>query len=110
MNRRPPRSTRTDTLFPYTTLFRSAPAVRLQFDFYHCQREGLDLDLTLRRNLALVRHVQFASPSQRREPDLSDPQVQAALITLQSSGYQGWLGCEYHPQGDTRPGLACRSA
>src|SRR3546814_1498589 len=25
MNRRPPRSTRTDTLFPYTTLFRSMP-------------------------------------------------------------------------------------
>src|SRR3546814_8533246 len=28
MIRRPPRSTRTDTLFPYTTLFRSAPAKR----------------------------------------------------------------------------------
>src|SRR3546814_9292202 len=27
MIRRPPRSTRTDTLFPYTTLFRSAKAV-----------------------------------------------------------------------------------
>src|SRR3546814_1953974 len=27
MIRRPPRSTRTDTLFPYTTLFRSKPAV-----------------------------------------------------------------------------------
>src|SRR3546814_1706421 len=26
MIRRPPRSTRTDTLFPYTTLFRSQPA------------------------------------------------------------------------------------
>src|SRR3546814_4485587 len=26
MNRRPPRSTRTDTLFPYTTLFRSPAA------------------------------------------------------------------------------------
>src|SRR3546814_8356101 len=26
MRRRPPRSTRTDTLFPYTTLFRSAAA------------------------------------------------------------------------------------
>src|SRR3546814_18098145 len=25
MRRRPPRSTRTDTLFPYTTLFRSGP-------------------------------------------------------------------------------------
>src|SRR3546814_10703581 len=28
MIRRPPRSTRTDTLFPYTTLFRSKPARR----------------------------------------------------------------------------------
>src|SRR3546814_17577634 len=37
MNRRPPKSTRTDTLFPYTTLFRSedatfvpAPPARIQ--------------------------------------------------------------------------------
>src|SRR3546814_18301602 len=29
MIRRPPRSTRTDTLFPYTTLCRSAPVDRL---------------------------------------------------------------------------------
>src|SRR3546814_5671637 len=28
MIRRPPRSTRTDTLFPYTTLFRSCAAAR----------------------------------------------------------------------------------
>src|SRR3546814_332956 len=28
MRRRPPRSTRTDTLFPYTTLFRSAGACK----------------------------------------------------------------------------------
>src|SRR3546814_7640574 len=30
MIRRPPRSTRTDTLFPYTTLFRSLRRARLQ--------------------------------------------------------------------------------
>src|SRR3546814_20845636 len=30
MIRRPPRSTRTDTLFPYTTLFRSAEDLRTQ--------------------------------------------------------------------------------
>src|SRR3546814_954065 len=29
MIRRPPRSTRTDTLFPYTTLFRSVLAARI---------------------------------------------------------------------------------
>src|SRR3546814_21070235 len=30
MLRRPPRSTRTDTLFPYTTLFRSVPHGRIK--------------------------------------------------------------------------------
>src|SRR3546814_15711963 len=37
MIRRPPRSTRTDTLFPYTTLFRSQTAV-LSVD-YRCPPE-----------------------------------------------------------------------
>src|SRR3546814_1359555 len=32
MIRRPPRSTRTDTLFPYTTLFRSSRALRRAVD------------------------------------------------------------------------------
>src|SRR3546814_10024589 len=32
MIRRPPRSTRTDTLFPYTTLFRSTFSINLSFD------------------------------------------------------------------------------
>src|SRR3546814_2003362 len=32
MIRRPPRSTRTDTLFPYTTLFRSASCGGLRVD------------------------------------------------------------------------------
>src|SRR3546814_8980590 len=33
MIRRPPRSTRTDTLFPYTTLFRSRLRLEVQADF-----------------------------------------------------------------------------
>src|SRR3546814_11304244 len=37
MIRRPPRSTRTDTLFPYTTLFRSdVPAGESAIDFRRC--------------------------------------------------------------------------
>src|SRR3546814_20690672 len=32
MIRRPPRSTRTDTLFPYTTLFRSGGRVEVRID------------------------------------------------------------------------------
>src|SRR3546814_1907068 len=45
MIRRPPRSTRTDTLFPYTTLFRSSsvPAQhRYGPPFEHCMRCALD--------------------------------------------------------------------
>src|SRR3546814_17848503 len=39
MRRRPPRSTRTDTLFPYTTLFRS-DALAGDGDVYLCQPGG----------------------------------------------------------------------
>src|SRR3546814_20549179 len=39
MIRRPPRSTRTDTLFPYTTLFRSA-AARLRAADLRPRRQG----------------------------------------------------------------------
>src|SRR3546814_4696152 len=48
MIRRPPRSTRTDTLFPYTTLFRSAAnsqmdVVRdLRAHDIHCTCDGAD--------------------------------------------------------------------
>src|SRR3546814_14130096 len=52
MIRRPPRSTRTDTLFPYTTLFRST---------VHADRSGadvdaVDLDLDLGTGLAGAGH------------------------------------------------------
>src|SRR3546814_20691059 len=50
MIRRPPRSTRTDTLFPYTTLFRSPPCPtardpprsRCDPDRVHRERDGAE--------------------------------------------------------------------
>src|SRR3546814_8502063 len=41
MIRRPPRSTRTDTLFPYTTLFRSVPAAISAFSGQYIQERGV---------------------------------------------------------------------
>src|SRR3546814_13673923 len=46
MIRRPPRSTRTDTLFPYTTLFRS-----VMFEVMPATREGIARD---RRGMAMA--------------------------------------------------------
>src|SRR3546814_1653021 len=49
MIRRPPRSTRTDTLFPYTTLFRAQRKNgKVQADF------PLRLELSVARNASLV--------------------------------------------------------
>src|SRR3546814_20068441 len=42
MIRRPPRSTRTDTLFPYTTLFRSLGLVFLEDVGLHGAAHGLE--------------------------------------------------------------------
>src|SRR3546814_12425909 len=42
MIRRPPRSTRTDTLFPYTTLFRSLRLEHRTQGRRHVRREGRD--------------------------------------------------------------------
>src|SRR3546814_15098004 len=59
MIRRPPRSTRTDTLFPYTTLFRSQPEVRqvaaddLGQRGGDEQQQGFHPVLSDRRNLAM---------------------------------------------------------
>lgn len=86
------------------------PTVRLQFDFYHSQREGLNLDNTLRRLLPWVHHVQFAHAQGRHEPDPAEPAVVAALRTLAAAGYTGWIGCEYRPRGDTTAGLGWREA
>src|SRR3546814_19907574 len=46
MIRRPPRSTRTDTLFPYTTLFRSQDTLRnvIEWDTKRLDVEGQRLD------------------------------------------------------------------
>src|SRR3546814_9140480 len=52
MIRRPPRSTRTDTLFPYTTLFRSRRG-----DFTTCHPAfGVDGDPETGRALTLLTH------------------------------------------------------
>src|SRR3546814_1652192 len=47
MIRRPPRSTRTDTLFPYTTLFRSKPRAGVIDDRVEALRLAFPLALDL---------------------------------------------------------------
>src|SRR3546814_20011771 len=58
MRRRPPRSTRTDTLFPYTTLFRSGPgAVPYQLCVGHLIGLAILVEDKLGRLASLLRPV-----------------------------------------------------
>src|SRR3546814_7660675 len=49
MIRRPPRSTRTDTLFPYTTLFRSTTSDGFAMPGHHISDQQVFLFMTHRR-------------------------------------------------------------
>src|SRR3546814_4178581 len=61
MIRRPPRSTRTDTLFPYTTLFRSAW-------YRHWVEDGLQaVETILARDPATGRFCHGDSPTRSEE-------------------------------------------
>src|SRR3546814_18192291 len=57
MHRRPPRSTRTDTLFPYTTLFRSILPSNLGSDILASQPEGEDSDAVRAQVMGVVRRA-----------------------------------------------------
>src|SRR3546814_12047182 len=76
MIRRPPRSTRTDTLFPYTTLFRShwVPAfagmtmVGVEASALHSQADGV------RQASVRSRSVRASRPMRRSEEHTSELQ------------------------------------
>src|SRR3546814_7835950 len=63
MIRRPPRSTRTDTLLPYTTLFRSQPLVDLE----RIERQRLEIREARIARPEIVDRDPQAGAAQRRE-------------------------------------------
>src|SRR3546814_12468797 len=62
MIRRPPRSTRTDTLFPYTTLFRSRDNLRLAKPGLAWWLQRRDVDAALDHLAALAPGIDPARP------------------------------------------------
>src|SRR3546814_10186773 len=78
---RPPRSTRTDTLFPYTTLFRSADGPRLVRDLLERKRDPHTV--ARRRAPVIVKHERHAaspSPSASRSALRSSATLIIAVI------------------------------
>src|SRR3546814_12019823 len=81
MIRRPPRSTRTDTLFPYTTLFRSHSIAAIGDEAVR-DRRG-DLDRSLRRRSRLEHVGKLDLPLQFGRFGVDDlDRVRAGELTL----------------------------
>lgn len=81
------------------------PSLRLQFDFYHCVKEGLDPSTEIQRAAGHIGHAQIAGSPARDEPDLAQHGLSEGLALLYASGYTGFLGCEYRPRGLPAAGL-----
>lgn len=82
--------------------------MQLQLDLYHHQITRGDVSKYLMAHVptGTIGHVQVASVPLRNEPDeTSELNYPAIYRTLDEIGYQGWLGCEYRPRGETEAGL-----
>lgn len=81
----------------------------LQLDLYHLQRMGEDLPAVIARALGRTAHIQVADSPGRHEPGTGEIDFPGLFALIDRLGYQGWVGCEYHPRGETVAGLGWRS-
>ena len=81
------------------------PNVGVQLDLYHAQIMDGDLTRLIAKLGPAIGHVQIASVPDRHEPDRGEIHYPHLFEALARAGYQGWIGCEYHPSAGTREGL-----
>jgi hydroxypyruvate isomerase len=81
----------------------------LLFDVYHCRMDQREVLQAYRELRPLIKHIQFADVPGRHEPGTGDIAWNELRILLESSGYEGWVGCEYRPQLSTVQGLKWRT-
>ena len=83
-----------------------ASNLKLQLDIYHRQIVAGDLAKAIEDYADITRHMQIANPPDRGEPDAGEINYTSVFQMIDASGFEGWVGCEYHPRGDTVSGLA----
>uniref|UniRef100_A0A3Q4HWB6 Hydroxypyruvate isomerase n=1 Tax=Neolamprologus brichardi TaxID=32507 RepID=A0A3Q4HWB6_NEOBR len=82
------------------------PNMKLQMDIFHWQIMDGNLTQNIQKYIPIIGHVQIAQVPGRNEPDSAGELSYSYLFdTLENIGYQGYIGCEYKPQGSTDEGL-----
>jgi hydroxypyruvate isomerase len=82
-----------------------SPNLWVQYDIYHMQIMEGDLARGMQENLARIAHLQLADNPGRNEPGTGEINYPFLFEWIDRIGYQGWIGCEYKPKGDTVAGL-----
>lgn len=81
------------------------PNLQAQFDLYHMARQGVDIAAGIALLAGRIGHVQFADCPGRGEPGTGTLDFAPLLAALRDTGYDGWLGAEYKPSGQTEQSL-----
>jgi len=81
----------------------------LQFDVYHCQTTEGDVTKRMEALIGRIVHMQIADVPARHEPGTGEIGWEFVFRRIDELGYQGWVGCEYRPAGDTVAGLGWRA-
>lgn len=79
--------------------------VKIQHDLYHMQRMEGNLVANLRTHIGWIGHVQIADSPGRGEPGTGEIHYPFVLAELEKLGYDGHVGLEYNPGGDTEESL-----
>lgn len=82
------------------------PNIWLQYDIYHMQIMEGNLSSTVREVLSRIAHMQLADVPGRHEPGTGEINYPNLFRFIDEAGYDGWIGCEYNPKGDTQEGLS----
>jgi hydroxypyruvate isomerase len=77
----------------------------LQYDIYHAQRMEGEISGNINKYFDRIKHIQIADNPGRNEPGTGEINYAYLFHLLQTINYQGWIGCEYKPAGDTSMGL-----
>lgn len=78
----------------------------VQYDIYHAQRTEGELAATMQKQLGRIGHIQLADNPGRNEPGTGEINYPFLFAHLDRIGYDGWIGCEYKPAGNTEAGLS----
>lgn len=79
--------------------------VFVQLDYFHAQNVDGNLSRLTDKLDGRFAHIQIASVPDRHEPDEGEINYQYIFDKLDAMGYEGYIGCEYKPRGETTKGL-----